>query len=57
MGIRIIKDGQVVQEEQKSPLEQRLDRMESRITELENVILEIKTKVDGTKISKKTNSK
>jgi uncharacterized coiled-coil protein SlyX len=57
MGIRIIKDGQVVQEEQKSPLEQRLDRMESRITELENVILEIKTKVDGTKIGKKTNSK
>ena len=57
MGIRIIKDGQVVQEEQKSPLEQRLDRMESRITELENVILEIKTKVDGTKISKKRNTK
>jgi uncharacterized coiled-coil protein SlyX len=57
MGIRIIKDGQVVQEEQKSPLEQRLDRMENRITELENVILEIKTKVDGTKIGKKTNSK
>lgn len=36
MGIRIIKDGQVVQEAPKTQLELKLEELEKRIEELEN---------------------
>jgi polyhydroxyalkanoate synthesis regulator phasin len=36
MGIRIIKDGQVVQEAPKTQLELKLEELERRIIELEN---------------------
>lgn len=35
MGIRIVRDGQVVQEPTKTPLELKLEELEKRIEELE----------------------
>jgi hypothetical protein len=52
MGIRIIKDGQVVQETPKSPLELRIEHLERVIVDLTNQIKDLKR--DGKKTNKKT---
>lgn len=63
MGIRLIKDGQVVQETPKSPLELRLEELEARIYLLEKVNLDLTNQIkdlkkqNGKKVSQKTSTR
>ncbi len=63
MAIRMIKDGQVVQEVKKSPLEQTIDELQAKIAlleiytkDLQNQIKDLKTQ-NGKKTSKKTSTR
>lgn len=63
MGIRIIKDGQVVQETPKSPLELELEGLHAKISLLEMYIKDLQNQIkdlkkqNGKKISKKTSTR
>ena len=49
MGIKIIKDGQVVQEQSKSPLEQEIDGLHAKIALLEIYIKDLQNQIKDLK--------